>query len=199
MADTVKVPLLGPTRKGPVIAVTVIGFGGVGYLFYRSMKKKQAAAQAAATAQSSAGYGYGQVYGYGASYGYGAVANTPGGSYGYGTGGGSYPPGYYGYGGPSSTPLPIPDSQSSNPPPPGINPAPLVIPDQNWPQPNPPPSIVTVPVPQVTGDRAKVARQALRHAGLSYNISDRATGIVKSQNPRGGTPVQLGSTVNLTL
>jgi hypothetical protein len=79
MADTVNVPLLGPTNKTTVLA-TVVGAGGVSaYLLYRNAKKKANAAAAAAnatkqkTANAYGTTGYGSGYGYGSSvqYGYG--------------------------------------------------------------------------------------------------------------------------------
>lgn len=57
----------------------------------------------------------------------------------------------------------------------------------------------TVHVPFVTGERADSARQQLRQAGLKYNIGDGAQGTVVNQNPKAGTTVKSGSSVNLTL
>lgn len=57
----------------------------------------------------------------------------------------------------------------------------------------------SVTVPGVVGDRADTARQKLRAAGLSYNISANATGAVKSQNPKAGAKVAKGTKVSLTL
>ena len=56
-----------------------------------------------------------------------------------------------------------------------------------------------VTVPSVTNSRAEVARAALRHAGLTYNISDNATGVVSRQSPAAGKSVAKGSKVTLTL
>lgn len=58
---------------------------------------------------------------------------------------------------------------------------------------------VNVKVPDVTGQRAENAREALRDAGLTYNISDTQTGSVTGQSPHGGTSVKKGSKVRLTL
>jgi PASTA domain len=54
-------------------------------------------------------------------------------------------------------------------------------------------------VPNVTGDRAAAARKKLRAVGLTYNISDKATGVVKAQNPRVGARSDKGDVVQLTL
>lgn len=56
-----------------------------------------------------------------------------------------------------------------------------------------------VSVPNVVGMRADTARQTLRREGLTYNISDNATGSVSAQSPKPGTQVSSGSIVRLTL
>jgi hypothetical protein len=87
--NDVKVPVLGKTPKGGVLAglLAVVGVGG--YLVY-----KHYIAAKAPPAGTGYGYGgYGTAYGYGASFGYGYVPPT-----GFAGGGGGYPfP--YGYGG----------------------------------------------------------------------------------------------------
>lgn len=88
MPSDVKVPVMGKTPKGAVIAgvVAVVAVGG--YLLYKHLTKPAVPPTTAAT-----GYGYGATgYGYGAG-GYG--------SYGTAGFGGGYPYfGYQGYGGP---------------------------------------------------------------------------------------------------
>lgn len=101
MPDTVKLPLLGPTKKSTALAGGAAIVGTVGWLVYKSAKAKKAAAATAATPATSAStYGYGAyAYGYGGSsaYGYGGLTYAPGEYYGYGDEGGSAYPSY-GYG-----------------------------------------------------------------------------------------------------
>jgi hypothetical protein len=102
MADTVRLPILGPVNKGTAVGIGIGGITLSGFMIYREVKKSKQAAAAAATAQASAtpasasGYGYGYGYGNGQPsggyYGYGESS-----AYGYGASGG-FPAGYYGYG-----------------------------------------------------------------------------------------------------
>jgi hypothetical protein len=180
MASTVKVPLLGTHNKGTVIGVAIGGFAVAGYLIYREVQKNKAAQAATAqAAASSAGYGYGS----GNYYGYG-LGPFPNGYYGYGDEygyGGMGETGntynYYGYGsgigqgtGPTGTGTGPTGGKSK---------------------------IVTVP--NVVGDRADTARQALRSAGLTYNISDTASGSVTKETPKAGSRVSRGTRVALTV
>jgi Fibronectin type III domain len=91
LADTVNVPVLGPTNKATVIGGTAAIVAVGGYLLWKRNLNKKAAAAAAAT-HAGMGYGYGMQ-----NMGYGA--------YGYSYGSGAY--GGYGYAGFSEiTPYP---------------------------------------------------------------------------------------------
>jgi hypothetical protein len=81
MANTVNLPLLGPTSKPVVFASVGAGILVSGYMILRQEKKnKQAAAAAAANASKSSGYGYG--YGYGSQVPYGGQSGYGYGAYG---------------------------------------------------------------------------------------------------------------------
>lgn len=120
MADTVNLPLVGPTSKGAAFGGIMAAGAVGGYLLYKHFKKKTPPVNPAAGAGS---YGYGQyAYGYGSQEAYGYGAYTYDGGYGYGSFGGgggggggvpgSYPPygyGSYGYG--QGTPAPTTNAQ----------------------------------------------------------------------------------------
>jgi serine/threonine-protein kinase len=63
-------------------------------------------------------------------------------------------------------------------------------------------TVQLVPVPSVTGDLLSDAENALTKVGLTYKVittSDYGCNVVELQDPAGGTPVPLGSTVTLTV
>jgi hypothetical protein len=98
MPDTIHVPLLGNVNKGVAIAGggSLIAVGG--YLLWKHMKAKTAAATVPSASTTSGYGGYGSyAYGYGTGYGYGAYTSAPEDYYGYGDMGGSAYPNY-GYG-----------------------------------------------------------------------------------------------------
>lgn len=94
MPDNVKVPLLGNTPKGAVMAGGLAVVGVSAYLLYKHFTKPKGTPYASAYGQYGAYGAYGQ-YGM-AAFGYGSY--SPYGTYGFGGGGGGFFPQYYQYG-----------------------------------------------------------------------------------------------------